>query len=124
MAGVSLRFTDNSEQVGDQVRKITGISVALLLSGCALKQYPQAQEVSAVQASSLDCPAIEDEIARTHEIEQEIARKGSFDGLTVLGFVGDFGIGNGVAKYRASKKAQDRLAQLEALKAQKCPASG
>lgn len=124
MAGVSLRFTDNSEQAGDQVRKITGICVVVLLSGCALKQYPQAQEVSPVQASSLDCPAIDSEIARTHEIQQEIARKGSFDGLTVLGFVGDFGIGNGVAKYRASKKAEDRLAQLEALKAQKCPANG
>ena len=76
-----------------------------------------------MQASNRDCPAIDSEIARTHEIQQEIARKGSFDGLTVLGFVGDFGIGNGVAKYRASKKAEDRLAQLAALKAQKCPAA-
>ncbi|WP_437612101.1 hypothetical protein [Erwinia sp. V71] len=104
--------------------KVAGIIVVLLLSGCALKQYPQAEEVSPVQASNLDCPAIDREISRTHEIQQEIARKGSFDGLTVLGFIGDFGIGNGVAKHRASKKAQERLAQLDALKAQKCPAAG
>ncbi|MGK3295947.1 hypothetical protein ACSLNR_29120, partial [Escherichia coli] len=39
---------------------------------------------------------------------------------TVLGFLGDFGIGNGMAKGEARKKAANRLNQLEALKAAKC----
>ncbi|CCJ88155.1 hypothetical protein BN132_83 [Cronobacter turicensis 564] len=38
----------------------------------------------------------------------------------MLGFLGDFGIGNGMAKNEARKKVQDRLNQLESLKAVKC----
>ncbi|MFS2223942.1 hypothetical protein [Pantoea sp. B65] len=104
--------------------KIEVALIALLLSGCALKQYPESVKVSAVETSSLDCPAIEREIAASHNVQQKIAHTGSFDVLTVLGFVGDLGIGNGIAKYRATSKAQERLDQLEALKAARCPVVG
>jgi hypothetical protein len=56
----------------------------------------------------------------TQSVQQEIESTGEFDGRTVLGFLGDFGIGNGMAKGEARKKAQNRLNQLEALKAAKC----
>lgn len=98
--------------------------ITLLLSGCALKQYPQSAQLSAVESSNLDCPALDREIAKNQSVQQEIDRTGSFDALTVLGFVGDFGIGNGVAKHRATEKAQQRLNQLEALKQTKCPLTG
>lgn len=94
----------------------------LLLSGCALKQYPQAPAVTDEEARSYNCPALQTEIAKTQAIQQQINKTGEFDVLTVIGFVGDFGIGNGVAKARANDKASARLKQLEALKAIRCKA--
>lgn len=96
---------------------------ALILSGCATKQYPQAPAVIQSEASSLDCKAIQQEIAKTYSIQQEIESTGQFDGRTVLGFLGDFGIGNGMAKSEAKKKAASRLQQLESLKTVKCRAA-
>lgn len=92
----------------------------LVLSGCATKQYPQAPAVTNEEATSFDCKALDQEIAKAHSVQQEIKRTGDFDGRTVLGFLGDFGIGNGMAKSEATKKAQDRLTQLESLRSVKC----
>lgn len=95
-------------------------AAALLLSACATKQYPQAPSVSAEEASAFDCKAIKQEIAKAHSTQDEIESTGEFDGRTVLGVIGDFGIGNGMAKGEARKKAKSRLVQLESLKAVKC----
>jgi hypothetical protein len=92
----------------------------LILSGCATKQYPQAPAVTNEEATSFDCKALDQEIAKAHSVQQEIQRTGDFDGRTVLGFLGDFGIGNGMAKSEATKKAQERLTQLESLRSVKC----
>ena len=92
----------------------------LLLAGCATKQYPQAPAVTAEESAAFDCSAIKQEIAKTHSIQSEIEKTGQFDGRTVLGALGDFGIGNGMAKSEARQKAQARLQQLESLKAIKC----
>ncbi|ADU69567.1 hypothetical protein [Pantoea sp. At-9b] len=94
----------------------------LFLSGCALKHYPQAPAVTDDEAKSYDCPALQTEIAKTQAMQQQIDKTGEFDALTVIGFVGDFGIGNGVAKARATDKVSARLKQLEALKAVRCKA--
>lgn len=91
-----------------------------ILAGCATKQYPQAPSVTSEESSALDCTAIKQEIAKTHSIQNEIETTGQFDGRTVLGALGDFGIGNGMAKSEARKKAQARIQQLESLKAVKC----
>lgn len=55
-----------------------------------------------------------------HSIQSEIDRTGQFDARTVLGFIADFGIGNGLAKESAKDKAQQRLNQLQILKTTKC----
>ena len=97
------------------------VTIAIIAqSGCATKQYPMAPAISAEESSVLDCQAVKQEIAKTHSMQEEIDRTGSFDGRTVLGFMGDFGVGNGMAKSSAYQKSQDRLTQLEALKASKC----
>ncbi|KOC91878.1 lipoprotein [Winslowiella iniecta] len=97
--------------------------VALLLSGCALKQYPKSTPLGAQESATLDCPAIDNEMAKSQRVQQEIADTGKFSTLTVVGFMLDFGIGNGIAKYHASSKAEERLTQLRALKTVKCPQS-
>jgi hypothetical protein len=99
---------------------ILGMMAVFLVSGCATKQYPQAPAVTGEESSALDCQAIKQEIAKTHSIQKEIDTTGDFDGRTVLGFLGDFGIGNGMAKSEARKKAQARLTQLQSIEAVKC----
>lgn len=93
---------------------------ALTLSGCATKQYPQAPAVTNEEATAFDCKTLDQEIAKAHSVQQEIVHTGDFDGRTVLGFLGDFGIGNGMAKNEATKKAKVRLSQLESLHSVKC----
>lgn len=92
----------------------------LAVSGCATKQYPISSPVSFDESSSMDCKSVQQEIARTKSVQQEIERIGDFDGRTVLGVLGDLGVGNGMAKSEARKKAQSRLSQLEQLQASKC----
>lgn len=84
------------------------------------REYTQAANVTGAESSAMDCKALQVEIAKTQSVRQEIETTGEFDGRTVLGFLGDFGIGNGMAKGEARKKAANRLNQLEALKAVKC----
>lgn len=92
----------------------------LFLSGCALKQYPQSPKVSDEEAQTYNCAALDQEIAKSHSVQQQIDKTGEFDALTVIGFIGDFGIGNGIAKASANKHASTRLNELEQLKAVRC----
>lgn len=93
---------------------------AIVLVGCATKQYPQASSVTSDESSTYDCQGVKQEIAKTKSIQNEIETTGQFDGRTVMGALGDFGIGNGMAKTEARKKAQLRLNQLQELKKIKC----
>lgn len=92
----------------------------LTLSGCATKQYPQAPQVTPEESSAFTCEDIEKEIVKTKSIQEEIERTGGFDGRTVLGVLGDFGIGNGMAKSNAREKVDTRMKQLESLRRTKC----
>ena len=96
------------------------VLLTLVLSGCATKQYPQASAVTPEETAMLNCSALDQELAKAHSVQSDIEQTGQFDALTVLGFVGDFGLGNGIAKYNASQKAERRLTQLQSLKAAKC----
>lgn len=68
----------------------------------------------------MNCHDIKTEIAKTRSIEQEIEKTGEFDGKTILGFLGDFGIGNGIAKGDAREKVSARLGQLMRLQENNC----
>lgn len=98
-------------------------AAVLLLSACATKQYPQASAVTDEEAVTLNCQALEQEIVKTRHIQQAITETGSFDYRTILGFMGDLGIGNGIARHNASEKAKLRLAELQALRDVKCVAA-
>lgn len=102
------------------MKSIFAVITIFLLAGCATKQYPQAPAVTGEEAAVFDCKALTQEIAKARSIQNEITEIGSFDGRTVMGFMGDFGLGNGIAKSSATSKANARLTQLESLKAAKC----
>ncbi|WP_411705107.1 hypothetical protein [Edaphovirga cremea] len=94
------------------------LPLIFLMVGCATKQYPQTPMISTEEARLLDCKQIQQEIVKTKSIEMEIERTGDFDGKTVLGVLGDLGIGKGDAR----KKVAARLTQLDAIKtAKQCP---
>ncbi|MDW4560076.1 MULTISPECIES: hypothetical protein [Aeromonas] len=106
------------------MRLVIACCFAFSVTACATKQYPQAPLVSAEESAVLDCQSIKVEIAKTHSVQSEIERTGEFDGKTVLGALGDFGIGNGIAKSEARQKASNRLTQLQSLEAAKCQSQG
>lgn len=89
-------------------------------------EWLRAETISAVckcercRSATYDCAALNQEIAKSQSVKQQIDKTGEFDALTILGFVGDFGIGNGIAKASANNKAAARLQQLENLKAMRC----
>lgn len=88
------------------------IPLALLLSACATKQYPQTPAVTKEESALLHCDSLKLEIAKARSIQEDIEKTGEFNGKTVLGFLGDFGIGNGIAKGEAREKVSARLGQL------------
>ena len=53
------------------------------------------------------------EIARAHNVQNQIEETDSFDGRTVMGLMGDSSLGSGLAKSAATDKANARLTQLE-----------
>lgn len=102
------------------IKKIAAAGIALSLTACATKQSPLVTHVSHAESSAMDCSAAKLDLARTRSVLQDIESTGRFDGRTVLGILGDFGIGNGLAKNHARQKATARLKQLEALSASLC----
>lgn len=96
------------------------VVLAMATSGCATKQYPQAAAVTGEENALFTCQDVKTEIAKVHAQQGEIERIGEFDARTVFGFLGDFGIGNGMAKDSARERAQLRLNELEGIKYNKC----
>ena len=78
------------------------------VTGCATKRYPIATPMSNSEASLLNCDNLNLELIRADQIDQQIEETGNFDGKTVIGFLGDFGIGNGMAKDEARAALAER----------------
>lgn len=99
--------------------KVLALILVLVMSGCATKRYGRLQPVTDVERTEYACRDIKIEIAKLDAFEKQVAEVGRFDGKTVLGFLGDFGIGNGMEKRAALKTAKDRKEQLGELAVQK-----
>lgn len=96
------------------------LAIPFMLVSCATKQYPQSPELTADEKNILSCEDVKKEIIKQESVISEINRTGNFDGRTVLGFLGDFGIGNGIAKSDAYEKAEKRMEALKEQRNQKC----
>ncbi|GAB5457082.1 MAG: lipoprotein [Henriciella sp.] len=90
-------------------------------TACATKRYPIATELSAVEQSELTCRELAIELAKVDETEAKIANTAETDWRSAAGFLGDFGIGNAMAKSEATKALSDRkLSIRDAQVAKEC----
>lgn len=93
--------------------------VLLALCGCATKNYGRQGQLTSYEQQNLSCRDIDLESAKVHGFLQQVDRESEFDGRSVLSFLGDFGIGNVMEKSSAVDSANQRLAQLQDLRANK-----
>jgi hypothetical protein len=98
---------------------------ALIVSACATKRYPMAMPLGAVEASAMTCHDLDLELVRTEGVRKQISDTAQIDWRSAAGFLGDFGIGNAMAKGDAEKAINDRVAALQAARATKgCASTG
>lgn len=99
-------------------------ALALCVGGCATKRYGRAVALTDAEAASYTCRELDIEISKAQALQQTVAGDNPIDGAAVLGYLGDFGIGNAMERRAAMQSAEARLSQLRMLKVQKsCPAS-
>lgn len=121
-AGVSDgRVLNDYEVKGECMRSILVVAAAsaALVSGCATKNYGRLQPLTPIEAQVYDCQGVEVEIAKVEAFRQQVAEGAKFNGASVMGFLGDYGIGNANERNNAERTATQRMNQLLALRAQK-----
>jgi hypothetical protein len=99
-------------------------SVVLLaaVGGCATKNHGRVSPLSTMEKTSLTCREIDIEISKVQAFMVQISENSKIDGRSVLGFLGDFGIGNSMERSAAEKSAKQRLDELTALRTERnCP---
>ena len=100
-------------------RLVLAAGTLVLLTACATKRYPIATQFSAAEADLLDCRELNLELAKAEETRTKIAETSGTDWRSAAGFLGDFGIGNAMAKSEADKALADRKIGINEAKAAK-----
>ncbi|ACB64585.1 MULTISPECIES: hypothetical protein [Burkholderia] len=95
------------------------LAAAILLTGCATKNYGREGQLTGFEKSTMTCREIDLETAKVDGFVQHVDEESRFDGRSILSFLGDFGIGNVMEKDAALKSANDRRAALSNLRASK-----
>jgi hypothetical protein len=94
--------------------------VLFMTTACATQRYGRMQNVTPTEANYLTCKAIEIEIEKTNSfIKATNDRDAEFTDRDVLGFLGDFGIGNAMEHTDAIQSATARISDLSRIKQQK-----
>jgi hypothetical protein len=102
-----------------RVNVLVVAACCVALSACATKRYPIATELSAAEQAALSCREIELELVRAEAVRKQITDTAEMDWRSVAGFLGDYGIGNAMAKNDAEKSINNRVSALQAAKAAK-----
>lgn len=95
------------------------VAASFLLTGCATKQYGRLQPLSGAEMTAYQCRDITVELSKVDAFDEQIRSQAGFNGASALGVLGDFGIGNSMAKGGAEKSSIERRHQLQMLFAQK-----
>jgi hypothetical protein len=98
------------------------LGMACAIGGCATKNHGRVTPLSSMEKTSLNCREIDIEISKVQSFMTQISTNSEIDGRSVLGFLGDFGIGNAMERSAAEKSAKQRLEELNALRVERnCP---
>jgi hypothetical protein len=93
---------------------------ALLLAGCATQRYGRLTDVSASERELMECRDIRLETVRTEQFLSNVRmQRRDTNAAHVLGFLGDFGIGNVMEGDAAELSGERRLQQLRDLSVEK-----
>lgn len=95
------------------------VSVAVLATGCATKRYPIATPLSDAEVSLMDCDDLALELLRAEQVRTQISETAEMDWRSVAGFLGDYGIGNAMAKNEAEEALNQRIATIRSAQATK-----
>ena len=100
--------------------------LGVALVACATQRYGRMTPLSPGERASLDCDEIDLEIEKANFFVEDVQRQRSeTSGAHVLGFLGDFGIGNVMEGDAAEESGTTRLKELEVLSAEKsCEVNG
>lgn len=96
-----------------------GLAVGALMAGCATKRYPIATPLSEAEVRLMDCDDLELELIRSEQVRQQISDTAEMDWRSVAGFLGDYGIGNAMAKNEAETALNERIATIRSAQASK-----
>lgn len=88
-------------------------------ASCATKRYPIMADISPEEVALMDCEDLLLEEARIATVQNQIEDTADTDWRSVAGFLGDWGIGNAMAKSDASKAVRERQEKVRAAKVQK-----
>ena len=102
--------------------RVIGLAVigsALVVSGCATKRYGRLQPLTGAERVAYNCRDVDLEIAKVGAFQAQVADGAQFNMASVLGILGDYGIGNSMERSAADASAARRLKELNDLKAEK-----
>jgi hypothetical protein len=103
-----------------KVFKIAAIvALGVLVTGCATKRYPIATPLSGSEVSAMNCRELQLEIIRAKQVQTQISNTAQMDWRSVAGFLGDYGIGNAMAKQEAEKAIRDRVSSIRSAQTSK-----
>ena len=103
-----------------QSLKLVTLVSLILLSACTTQRYGRENPLSETERQYFTCRDIALGIASTEEFLSEVRQqRSSTSGAHVLGFLGDFGIGNVMEGDAAEKSGETRLKQLRDLQSSK-----
>lgn len=122
-----MRFADfhGADRGTSEMKTILLAATALLAVGaCATKRYPIATPLSGAEISLMTCRELMLEGVKTEEVQKQIAETSGVDWRSAAGFLGDFGIGNAMAKSEADAALAERRTSITTAQAQKGCLSG
>ena len=103
--------------------KRTAFTVGMLalasLSACNTKHYPMVSPEPEASSALLTCNQLQVEVLRVEEVRHQVLTTATWDWRSIAGFVGDFGIGNAMAKSEADRALSERLQTLRRAQAQR-----
>jgi hypothetical protein len=98
---------------------LAAIAVCVVVTGCATKRYPVATPLSATEAKLYNCRELYLERVKAEEVQLKITQTAEVDWRSVAGFLGDYGIGNAMAKSEADRGVAERISTIKAAQASK-----